>query len=214
MKSILSTLAPIKEARKPYIILNIVYYGLIVCAMIYSAFNQPFQQFFSETVISGLPESPLGPVLEAYSARRGLLSIGLTFGTNLVLGSFIWITLPSLLVPFSGLLLAGIRAVMWGLLFYPQNLGEVGMKDTLAGILIAGVILLEGQGYVLAMLGATLQGIATLWPQRVGVNSRWQGFKFGMKEQARVYLWVAVVLLVAAVYEVWVAMMALPSLLG
>ena len=128
-----STLTPIQEAIKPYIALNIAYYGLILGTMAIAAFTPALQQSFSEAVIGSLDQGPLGPLLEAYSTGHVLLSISLTFGINLVLGSFLWITLPSMVVPFSGLLLAGVRAVMWGLLFYPQYQGEIGVQEVMTG---------------------------------------------------------------------------------
>jgi hypothetical protein len=75
------------------------------------------------------------------------------------------------------------------------------------------LLILEGQGYVLATLGGYLQGRAFLWPQSVGATKRGQGYWYGVKEQARIYLLVVVVLLVAAVYEVWFALAAVPALL-
>jgi hypothetical protein len=212
VKALRSAWDVIRGARRPYAVLNLVYYGLIACAMVYSAFDRSLQETLMEAVGGALAEGPLAPVWDAYSAGRVMLAIGLTFGINLVLGSFVSITLPSLVIPFSGLLVAGLRAVIWGVLFSPQTV-RAGAGEVATAILLAVLLILEGQAYVLAMLGGYFQGRAFLWPQKVGVSRRGQAYWYGVKEQARVYLLVAVVLLVAAVYEVLLAVVAIPALL-
>jgi hypothetical protein len=213
VKALRSAWDTIRDARRPYIVLNLVYYGLVACAMVYTALDTSLQQAIWEAVGSALTEGPLASVVDAYSAERVLLAIGLTFGINLVVGSFVSITLPSLISPFSGLLVAGLRAVMWGLLLSPQIEGGIGTGEVVTGVLFIVLLFLEGQGYVLATLGAYLQGRAFLWPQRVGATRRGQGYWHGVKLQARIYLLVAAVLLVAAIYEVWIALAAVPALL-
>jgi hypothetical protein len=69
------------------------------------------------------------------------------------------------------------------------------------GALALILLILEGQGYVLAMLAAYLQGKAFIFPQSVGVTTRWQGYWVGVKRSARLYLLVVLVLAVSAVYE-------------
>ena len=56
------------------------------------------------------------------------------------------------------------------------------------GALLLGLLLLEGQGYVLAALGAYLHGRAFLWPQRVGATGCGEGYSQGLKQHARVYV--------------------------
>jgi hypothetical protein len=135
-------------------------------------------------------------------------------GINLAVASFITITLPSLVIPFSGLLMLVVRALLWGVLFTPQTLSGIGAADLVAGLLIAVLAFLEGQGYVLAALGAYLHGRAFLWPDSLGAESHRAGYWRGLKLQARIYVLVALVLLIAAIYEVAVAVFALPALLG
>jgi hypothetical protein len=73
------------------------------------------------------------------------------------------------------------------------------------------LLLLEGEGYVLAMLAAYLQGMAFLFPQRVGVPTRRQGFVAGLRMTARLYLLVVLVLGAAAAYEAVLAILVLPG---
>lgn len=202
--------AILSKSRRPYIFLNLAYYGLVVCGMIYAAFDRSVQQTLMDTIGAAFLEGPLAGVMEAYTGGQLLLAIVLTLVVNLAVGSFVSITLPSLVVPFSGLLVAGLRAVLWGLIFSPTTLAVSG-REALYGILALGVLLLEGQGYVLAMLAAVIQGQAFLRPASVGATSRKQGFLVGLKYTAFVYLLVILVLAVAAVYEAVLAIVILPA---
>ena len=211
MESLRLILNRITDARRPYLILNLVYYGLIAAAMAYAVYDTSLQRALTEAIVSGVAEGPLQPVLEAYTGGRVLLAIGLTFGINLVAGSFLSITLPSLIIPFSGILVGGLRAVLWGLLFSPQIAGDVRLQDVGLGAALVLLLILEGQGYVLAMLGAYLHGRAFLWTRSSGLAGHSQGYLHGLKQQGWVYLSLAAVLLVAAVYEVGLAMLAIPQ---
>jgi hypothetical protein len=195
-----------------YTILNVVYYALIVCAMVYASFDRSVQDLLMNAVGEAWEGGPLAIVAGAYSGGQILLAVGLTFVVNLVVGSFVSISLPSLIIPFSGIVVGMYRAVVWGLLFSPATLNVSG-AEFIAGLLVLGVILLEGQGYVLTMLAAYDHGKAWLIPGSAGVESRKQGYLVGVKRSLSIYLLVALVLLVAAVYEVVVTVIILPWLM-
>ena len=114
-------------------------------------------------------------------------------------------------IPFSGLLVGAYRAVLWGLIFSPPTLA-VSSREMLAGFLALILLILEGQGYVLAMLAAYVQGSAFLFPKSVGATSRKQGYGVGVKRSIRLYLLVVPVLAVAAVYEALVVILIMPRL--
>lgn len=195
MKAVRSAWALVKEYRRAYLILNLVYYGLIVAAMVYVAFDPALQKTMWDEVGEAFGTGPMRGVIDAYSGGQVLLAAALTFAVNLVLGSFVFITVPSLIIPFSGLLVGVYRALLWGLLFSPTAV--LG-----AGILFHWpTIILEGQAYILAMLAAYVQGMAFLRPKTVGVQTRRQGYWIGVKRSVRIYLLVAITLFVAAVYE-------------
>jgi hypothetical protein len=138
----------------------------------------------------------LAPVGGAYSGGKVVVAILLTFVVNLLLGSAMMITGPSLVVPFSGLVIGVVRAILWGLLLSPTH-------PELAGGMIPHslTLLLEGQGYILAMLAVWLHGRAFLWPKSVGLESNLGGYVEGLKRTGQLYLLVTIVLAVAAVYE-------------
>jgi hypothetical protein len=198
MKNLMqSAWALVQENRRAYATINIAYYGLVVIFMVYAAFNQPLQQSLLDQIGSAFMTGPLAFVGKAYSSAQVLPAILATLSVNLVLGSFAEISLPSLVIPFSGLLIGVIRAVLWGLILSPANPGL-----RLVMIPHSITLLLEGQGYILALLAAYLQGRAFLWPKTAGVEGHARGYREGLKRTGKLYLLVTLVLVVAAVYEV------------
>ena len=190
-----SSLALLKEHRRAYLLLNATYYGLMVAAMGYAAFHTDLQRTVLDAMGEAVGTGTMQTVAGAYLGGHLLLAVVLTFAVNLVGGSFAYIALPSLIVPFSGLLLGAFRALLWGLMFSPTELIGAGF------FLLLPTIILEGQGYVLAMLAAYVQGVAFLRPESVGEKTHGRGYWEGIKLTARIYLLVAIVLLVAAVVE-------------
>jgi hypothetical protein len=211
MKISQSALSVLGESRRAYATLNLVYYGLVACGMVFTALDRSVQRELQAAVGNALTQGPLAGVASAYTAGQIILAIAWTFVINLAVASFISITLPSLIVPFSGLLVGLVRAVAWGLLFSPPSLA-VGGREAAMGLLIAILLVLEGQGYVLAMLAAWVQGRAFLSPHTVGAADRGQGYLAGIKRALHLYLLVALVLAVAAVYEAVVAIVIIPGL--
>ena len=185
----------LKEHRRAYLVLNLVYYGLMVAAMVYVAFDPALQRTLLDEVGKAFGTGPLEVLVAAYTGGQVLLAAALTFAVNLVLGSLLYITLPSLIIPFSGLLVGVYRALLWGLLFSPTAVLGAGI------VFLWPTIILEGQAYVLAMLAAYVQGVAFLRPRTVGAKTRRQGYWEGVKRSVRIYLLVAITLFVAAIYE-------------
>jgi hypothetical protein len=190
----------VKSNRRAYITINLLYYGVIILAMVYAFFDRPTQQSVLTTVGEGFLKGPLAQVGQVYEQRQLIWATAVTFGVNLFLGSFVAIMLPSLILPFSGFLVGGVRAVVWGLLFSPTSL-EVSGQGFISFLFILVLLFLEGQGYVLAMLAAYIQGKAFLSPISVGETSHAQGYLVGLKRAAYIFLLVAMVLILAALYE-------------
>lgn len=193
----------VKNNRRAYLLANLLYYATVVVGVLVVFISPSLQDSWMATVVEGFGESDtFGAVLEAYSGKQVLAAVGLTFAVNLILGSFLYITLPSLIIPFSGLLLALVRALLWGFTFAPSPNMSISAENVLFGSLMLVLLLLEGQAYILAMLGAYLQSRAFVFHGRVAERTLWRGYVHGLKQAALVYVLVVLVLLVAAVYEV------------
>lgn len=203
-------IALLRQHPRAYLVTNLVYYGLVLVGAMMVFAIPALQELMMVSIEQSFGEGgALAPVTEAYLNEEVLTAIGLTFGVNLVLGSLAYITLPSLIIPFSGLLLGLFRAMLWGFIFSPASVGGVTAADILLGAGIVLLLLLEGQGYVLAMFAAYLHGRSVVFPRRVGAQTIWQGWLHGLKQTALVYILVVLALFVAAVYEVALAVFML-----
>jgi hypothetical protein len=184
------------ENRRAYLTVNVLYYGLVLVGMAVSFARPEIQQMLLKVVGQAFsPAGEMAPVVTAYRSGDLWSASLLTFGVNLVLGSFLVLTLPSLIVPFSGLVMGAYRAILWGLLLAPQGVLALPM------IPHSLTLVLEGQGYILALLGAYTVGKGLFWPRAYGAQGHLQGYLAGVRRCARLYVLVMVVLAVAAVYE-------------
>lgn len=196
MKLLSSFFKIIKDNRKAYIMINLVYYGLVAVGMVYVSFNPALQQTLINAVGASFNEGPLSAVGGAYGSGNVVQAMLLTFVVNLFAGSLLVITLPSLVIPFFGLLMGIYRAVLWGLLLSPA-------EPTLALAMIPHslTLLLEGQAYILAIFAAYLLWRNFFWPRSAGLESRGKGYLLGLKQTGILYIGVVLLLVVAAVYE-------------
>jgi hypothetical protein len=187
----------VREHRRAYLAINIMYYGLVAIGMIYVALVNPgLQEQLLGDVQTSLTEGPLATVGGVYLEGNVVAAAVLTFLVNLFAGSFLFITLPSLIVPFAGVALGAYRAVLWGLLLAPTT-------TELALVMIPHSItlILEGQAYVLAIFAAYVHGRAVLWPATVGETTRVGGYLAGLRRSALLYVLVILALALSAVYE-------------
>jgi hypothetical protein len=189
--------AIIQAEKDAYIYLNILYYGLVVLGMAYVTFFNPgLQDTLMQAAGKAFTEGSLAAVGNAYGSGQVIQAMIITFVVNLFLGSMITMSLPSLIIPFSGLLMGIYRAILWGLLLSPSN-------ASLAGPMIPHslTLLLEGQAYILVMLSIYIHGKAFLRPGVYGIQGRLRGYLEGLRRTGWIYLLVAFLLAVAAVYE-------------
>jgi hypothetical protein len=211
MKAYREALALIKENRFTFIILNIAYFATVVLGMVLIRSKPEIQQELLSTVANSFSSGPLQFIAGAYSNGQVINAVVFTYFTNIFLGCFVAINLPSMIIPFSGFLVGGVRAILWGFLFSPEMM-DLTLAKVLIAIGIGLLILLEGEGYVLALLAAYLHGKAWLIPSSVGADSLHAGYLSGIRITLRLYLLILSILLVAAIYEV--ALSILPALLS
>ena len=105
MKMTRNAVAVIRQNWRAYVTINLIYYGVVAAGMIFVAFCPEIQKTLLERVHKGLHSTLLAPVASAYQSGNVWKAIVLTFFVNLLGGSLISITVPSMIVPFSGLVL-------------------------------------------------------------------------------------------------------------
>jgi hypothetical protein len=194
MNHVKNALCILRENRRAYVSLNVVFYGVLVCGMLYSAADPAFQRHLLSSFDLG--KGSLAFVQNAYSDGNIPLAMFWTFTGNLLLGTVGMITLPSLVVPFAGFLAGAHRMLMWGVLLSPTT-HELQMKLIPHSL----TMILEAQGYILAMLAVYLHGKSFLFPKSFGLGTHWQGYHAGIKLSCRLYVLVILALGVSAVWE-------------
>jgi len=199
----------VKENARAYVTMNLVYYGLTFGAMLFVLVYPAVQEQLLETVRKSFQHGFMKPVASAYQGGHVFAAILLTFVVNLLGGSLLTITLPSLVVPFSGLTMGVLRATLWGLLLSPGNerLGWAMLPHSLT-------LLLEGQAYVLTMLAAYVQGKCFVLPRSMGATTCGQGYAAGVRLSVKIYRLVVLFLAVSAVYEALEVIYVVPLLTG
>ena len=185
----------IKENKKIFLLMNAVFYGLLLLTMMVTAIFPDLQAKTIDNANQQLSAPWLeSTVVAAYTdGNVGLAGI-YTFLVNLILGTFLSMTLPSMVIPFVGLIMGGYRAIFWGMTFAPLD-GVTGLLPHYLTLLI------EGQAYIIAIFAIIIQGRAFLFPSRTGLASRWSGYKKGLIQSAWLYLPVILLLVIGSVYE-------------
>ncbi len=182
---------PLLEHRRELLYMNLLYIGAILFGVVLTALDPMLQRTLLEAVGQSF-STGLAPVVEAYSQGQLAQAIVLTFVVNLFAGSLLVITAPSLVLPFWGLFMGVYRGVMWGIIFSP--LGGFFDQRFLPHLLTG---LIEGEAYVVAMLGVWLWW----WPVVSDWGERWRHWKEGLRLQVPIYGVVILLLAIAAIYE-------------
>ncbi len=185
----------VRENKKLYITMNVAFYGLLAISM-FVAWVFPDLQAYALVGVDQDLSTPLmeSTVVAAYNNGNILWAVFYTFLINLIVGSFLTMTLPSLIIPFSGLLMGFYRAGFWGLLFSP-------FQNDISLIPHYLTLIIEGQAYILVMFAILIQGKSFLFPKDLGLECRWSGYKHGLVQTAWLYIPIVVVLLLGAIYE-------------
>lgn len=189
-------LREIRSQLGPYVMLNVLFYGLVLAGVVFAFVRPETQRELLRTIVQSFAVPPLSVARDAYLSGNVLYAAAVTFLVNTVFGSFLSITLPSIFIPFAGSFIGLYRALLWGVAFAPSS-------PELAGKMVPHslVLILEGQGYVLAMFGVHLLWTRTFAGIRRGVSGLASGYAAGLRGTAAAYGLLLVVLAVAAVYE-------------
>ena len=190
---------PLAElASRPKLLgtLHLVYFGLLIVVSV-AAFDLSALQTGMLSVVKQAfaePHNPLALAGKAYGSGNIPWAAAVTFAINFFLGSTAVITVPSLIVPGSGALMATFRAAVWGLLLAPTFVAlSFGMLPHI------GTLLLEGEGYILAAFFGLLVPIY-LADRDQGLRLRHR-YGRALMMNAKALILVAIVLAAAACYE-------------
>jgi hypothetical protein len=192
------TLRILRENKRLYIALNLLFYGSILVGLAYGFMRPGVAEEMAKWGASALLEAPpTAPAMFAFLRGSFLTAALFTFLGNLSLCtlsiglSLVFPPIVILALPF----LTGM-GFLWGAAFAAAlSLGPL----TLLAHLLAFAI--EGQSIILVGFIMLRTFDAILRPQRFGEVSRWSAYRRALGQTGRLYVVILVILLVGAIYE-------------
>ncbi len=186
----------IRRHQRTYLLLNGAFYGLVGLGTLYAFSHPEAQAALTRAILEGFAAPPLSIARDAYLSKNVLEAALVTFLVNTLLGSFATITVPSLLIPFVGVVIGLYRALIWGVALAPTTpeLARAMIPHSLT-------LLLEGQGYILAMFAVHVLWVSAFDGLRQEDRGFLTGYLAGLRSTLTTYRLVVLVLAVAAVYE-------------
>lgn len=181
----------IRADLRAYLIINAVVYGLLIGG------------FLTALIFPDVGANRVATLEDdgTYDLVRSLvnnpwLSALIIFGVNVIKTAALFIVLPSLVVPFSGIVLFAYQ-------IFNIGLGLAPTSDIVAVGLIPHSLtaLIEFQAYALLMFGAYVFGRSWVLPATVGARNHRQGYVLGLKQLGWLSVPALALFVVGAVWE-------------
>lgn len=184
----------VRERPYTFALCHGLLYGVFFCAMVAAPFFPVEFLWAGQLVRLAFESDPLSKVADAYAAKNIPLAALVTFKHNFFLGTAASVILPSLFIPFAGLLINLVRFSILGFAMAPLWSG------TASGYVFHSITFtLELEAYVVAVFAICL------WPRSIlrafrSTEPRVE-LRSGMGALLSGTLLVSIILAVAATYE-------------
>ncbi|MBR8742719.1 hypothetical protein [Nocardiopsis sp. MG754419] len=186
----------LSENWRTYLLLNVVVYGTLIATMIVTPLIPGMYETGLANMEAFLDAPGASLVLDAYAGGDIVRITLLTFLANLLFAALLTTTLPSLVIPFFGVVATVWRAVFIGMPYAPTS-----AEEGIVVLATSPVLVIEFQAYVLAMLGSVLLWRSTFGHRRRELPSAWAGYRAGVRDNLRLYPAIVVLLLGIALVE-------------
>lgn len=204
MNSLRKAFHIIRTNVRAYLVINAVVYGAVVLGLVlgvlFPAVNAAYTEAFAASATPDLVQTV---------ARNGWAFAVTIFLINVFPTALLRITLPSLLIPFVGLVLFTLNSILLGIMLAP-----VDTASALTLIPHSLTMLIEFQAYVLVMLGAYVLGRSWIRPATVDASTHRRGYVRGLAQLGRLWLPALALFAVGAIYEVLEIYYLVPLVLG
>jgi len=206
--NLIAAFGVVRQHRKAFLILCAIFYGLLAFAMLVTMFMPDLKPLAKSIYdINNLHHvAIIQSTFNAYAQGHLLTAAALTFLVNLGVAVLLT-TLPSLIIPFIGILAVFYRGLLWGAMFAPFGFERLILVPHLPTVLV------EGLGYVVAAFATYVHGVMISRPAQYGFASRGEAYRKGLRVVAQVYLIVVLILVFAALYEAFEAIYLVPLFL-
>ncbi|PJJ71471.1 hypothetical protein CLV46_1019 [Diaminobutyricimonas aerilata] len=181
----------IRDHFRAYLVLNVVIYGACMAGMVVGMMFPDL----TESQVTAIREGESADLIRSLTSTPALFALAI-FANNLLRAGLLSIVLPSLVVPFSGIVITTLQVFLVGIILAP-----IDAEATEILLPHSVTLILEFQAYVVLALGAFVLGRNWLRPSSVGAPNRRQGYLRGLREIAGLGALALLLLLVGAVYE-------------
>jgi hypothetical protein len=181
----------VREQRRAYVALNAMAYGLLAVGLVVGALFPALNAGLTGSMDDGGTTDLVVSLLE-----RPWLFAATILVVNVVRVVLASILLPSMVVPFAGIVVFAHFAVTTGI-----TLAPVDHATTMTLIPHSLTMVIEFQAYVLLLLGAYVLGRSWLRPATIGAETRRGGYVRALREIGVLAVPAAVLFVVGAVYE-------------
>jgi len=194
----------VRANKRPYLIINAIMYGLMLVGFGLAVLFPALSTWRSDA----LTENGDAALVLSIITKPWLFALTI-LGVNVLRIGLLSIVLPSMVVPFAGILVTAYWAFTTGMALVPA-----GSASWIPLIPHSLTVLIEFQAYVLLMLGAFILGRSWIRPQTVGAMNRRQGYLIGLKTIGWLAIPAAALLIVGAVWEAFSLLTVLSMLAG
>ncbi|MEA5452562.1 stage II sporulation protein M [Leptolyngbya sp. CCNP1308] len=180
----------IRANVRAYLIINAIVYGLVITGMV-AAMVFPD---LGAAQVATLEDNGTADLVRSLFNNPWLFSLTI-LGVNIMTGA-LWIVIPSLIVPFTGIALFAYKAFTLGLAMAPST-------EIMAVALIPHslTVLIELQAYALLMFGAYILGRSWVRPATIGARSHRQGYVRGLQQLGWLSLATLPLFIIGAIWE-------------
>ncbi|AGT10783.1 stage II sporulation protein M [Paracoccus aminophilus] len=206
MKFLSELSALIRQYRHAFIALNLILYGLLALTMVITMMVpqlQPLASGWYDMNNISLPILDRGVM--AYVTGDFWTAAGVTLLVNVSVATLLTI-LPSMIIPYLGLVALLYRFILWGPMFAPLGLQRLMFLPHFPTVLI------EGFAYILAGFAAYIHSTYLSHPGHYGFATRRAAFVPGLRRVLPVYVAVLIVLIIGALYEAYEVIHLIPVL--
>jgi hypothetical protein len=197
MMGIAANIAEIfRKDWKLFVASNVFLFGLFVLGVLVGfAFPDIHNQLvrWIEQVTTTGPVGTASKTLEAGDIWLGTWQI---FSHNYFV-TIVLAAIPSLIFPPWILIVFGTQFFAFGIVYSIPAM----IHDPVKIIPVLGTLLLEGEGYVIAIFASMRLVVALIWPRRFGERSAIKAYLKAVADNAKLLIVAGILLAVAALYE-------------
>ncbi len=193
----------IRHDLRTYLLLNAIVYGVVLAGFVAGLLFPSL----TATQVESLENNGTADLVLSLLSNPWLFAVTI-LGVNTFRIGVLTILLPSLIVPFSGIVAFLVWTGVTGVALVPTS-----ERGWVAFIPHSVTVVIEFQAYILLAFGAYLLGRSWLWPRTVGAVTRRRGYVRGLARFGLMAIPGFALLVIGAIYEAFSLSYGVPFLL-